>query len=88
MKTKSFAQFFVLGITLENPEQSVSGKSGEVSARLLAKGSGGPLAQLVIERLQGLHEPFTFRWQRRSWKPWDWALVRVDQPTLEIPSEW
>jgi hypothetical protein len=82
-----FAQFFALELSMQDPVLSVRDGAGEVSARLIAKGSGGPFAQMAIDRLQSLPEPFTFRWQKRSWKPWDWALVRVDHPTLEIPSE-
>ena len=82
-----FAQFFVLEITMQNPAVSAGGGNGEVSARLVAKGTGSPVAQMVIEKLQELREPFTFRWRQRSWKPRDWALARVDQPALEIPDE-
>lgn len=82
---EAFSQFFVLEIAMQNTEMSVADGSGEVSARLIARGSGGPVAQLVIEKLQELREPFAFRWQKQSGKPWDWALVRVDQPTLEVP---
>ena len=81
---EAFSQFFVLEITMRDPVVSARDGNGEVSARLIARGSGGPLAQLVIERLSELREPFTFRWRQRSWKPWDWALMSMDQPTLEV----
>jgi len=82
-----FAQFFALELSMENPVLNVRDVSGEVSARLIAKGSGGPFAQMAIDRLQSLPEPFTFRWQKRGWKPWDWTLTRVNHPTLEVPAE-
>ena len=82
---EAFSQFFVLEIVMEKPVQSVVDGRGEVSARLIARGSGGPVAQLVIEKLQELRGPFTFRWQKQSGKPWDWAVVQMDQPALEVP---
>jgi hypothetical protein len=82
-----FAQFLALELTMQDPVLSARAGTGEVSARLIAKGSGGPVAQMAIDHLQSLPEPFTFRWQKRSWKPWDWTLLRVDHPTLEIPAE-
>jgi len=82
-----FAQFFALELTMSQPVLSRRDQNGEVSGRLIAKGSGGPFAQMAIDKLQELREPFTFRWQKRSWKPWDWTLTRVDHPTLEVPAE-
>lgn len=82
-----FAQFFALELSMQDPVLSAHDGNGEVSARLIAKGSGSPFAQMAIDTLQGLPEPFTFRWQKRSWKPWDWSLTHIDHPTLEIPSE-
>jgi hypothetical protein len=82
-----FAQFFALELTMSQPVLSRHDGNGEVSGRLIAKGSGGPFAQMAIDKLQELREPFTFRWQKRSWKPWDWTLMRVDHPTLEVPAE-
>jgi len=37
-----------------------------------------------MSRVAELKEPFSFTWRQVSWKPWDWKLVRVDQPELEI----
>jgi hypothetical protein len=84
---EAFSQFFALEASMENPVLTVRDGNGEVSARVVAKGSGGPLAQMVVEKLQELREPFAFHWQKRSWKPWDWKLVRIDHPTLEVPAE-
>jgi hypothetical protein len=38
-----------------------------------------------VQRAEELREPFTFDWQQQSWKPWDWALVRIEQRELQIP---
>jgi hypothetical protein len=82
-----FAQFIALDLSMQNPMLNMRDGNGEVAARLIAKGSGGPFAQMAIDKLQELREPFTFHWQKRIWKPWDWKLTRLNHPTLEVPAE-
>jgi hypothetical protein len=79
------SQFLVLGIESRDIEVTESNGAGVVRERLILKGSGGPVADLAVQRVAALKEPFVFIWRQRSWKPWDWALVRADQPELEIP---
>lgn len=80
-----FRQFFTIELTA--PEMSVEkaeGGEGIARARLTLRGRGGPFAEIAVQRVAELHEPFTFTWRKRSWKPWDWALVRVEQPELRV----
>lgn len=81
----AFGQFVFLKITLEDPAVNVTGEAGRVISRLNVGGKGGPLAEAVIAAAGDLREPFTFDWQQRSWKPWDWTLVRMEQRELRIP---
>jgi len=81
----AFGQFVFLKVTLHDPAVSVTGEAGRVVSRVVVGGKGGPLAEAVVAVADGLREPFTFDWQQRSWKPWDWALVRMEQRELEIP---
>jgi hypothetical protein len=72
-------------------EQDVTGflwkdGTGIVKARLRILGSGGAIARFVMEEVNGLSEPFALSWRCQSWKPWDWALVSVDQPQIEVPA--
>ncbi len=80
-----FRQF--ISCTVERKERDIghSAGSGHVSMHLRIEGAGGPLAHLAMQRVNSLTEPFTFRWRKRSWQPWNWALVEVNQPELEIP---
>jgi hypothetical protein len=39
------------------------------------------------DEVNALREPFTMTWRKKSWKPWDWELIRVEQPELRIPIE-
>jgi len=34
-----------------------------------------------------LGAPFELQWRRISGKPWDWKLIRVSNPELQLPSE-
>jgi len=79
-----FAQFLFLTIQAEPEDATVTGGSAEIRSPVKLAGRGGPLAELVVGRVNGLRAPFVFTWQQRSWKPWDWQLVRLDHPELEI----
>lgn len=82
-----FAQFIVLSMESEVTSCTVAGPSGKIAFKLKIKGQGSPVAAMVMERVNPLHEPFVCDWVRQSWKPWEWKLVRVDQPelTLDLP---
>lgn len=77
-----FRQFLFL--TIENRTDSVTFTGDHAEARTIVKisGRGGPLTELVMERVNSLREPFTFTWRRASGMPWDWQLTRIDQPEL------
>lgn len=79
-----FRQFFAVQITGEITALDLSGDTGEVRTSLRVQGRGGPLAEYAIMRANALTSPWTFRWRKQSWKPWDWVLEYVDQPELEI----
>jgi hypothetical protein len=79
-----FGQFIVLGISTETGSCSAGNGVGRISSRITIQGQGGPLAQIVSDRVNGLHEPFVFDWVCQGWKPWEWKLVRADQPELVL----
>lgn len=41
---------------------------------------GSPVAQAIIQYSNQTGRPTSFEWVRGSWKPWDWKLVRIDNP--------
>jgi len=49
--------------------------------------AGGDYAARIEARVNSLPTPFEFEWRRRSAKPWDWKLVRVENPALEISGD-
>jgi hypothetical protein len=79
-----FRQFLSLQVESEPASCTAGGGRGHISARVRLRGQGGPLAELAVERVNSLHAPFTFEWEQKSWRPWDWTLTRFDQPELEI----
>ncbi len=46
----------------------------------------GELASVLNERVNSLATLFELEWRHASGKPWDWKLVRVSNPGLEIPA--
>jgi hypothetical protein len=77
-------QFFALSIESDVGQCDVSGETGTVVAKLKIAGTGTVVAEYAKQAVNGLGEPFAFQWTRRSWKPWDWKLTRVDNSQLRI----
>jgi len=79
---EAFRQFLFL--TIENRTDSCEMAPDSATTRTVIKisGNGGPVAQLVMERVNTLQGPFTLAWRKASWRPWDWQLTSVDHPEL------
>ena len=56
---------------------------GYWSAKIIIT-AAGPYAELIQRRVNSLESPFEFEWQRGPTWPWDWKLVAVKNPALEI----
>jgi hypothetical protein len=56
---------------------------GYVRTRIRVEGNGD-YADYIQTRVNALEEPFEFEWQRGATWPWDWKLVSVRNPGLEI----
>jgi hypothetical protein len=53
---------------------------------LAGKDAGAEVTPEIIRRVNGLTTPFELRWRQGSWKPWNWKLVEVRNPGLEVPA--
>jgi hypothetical protein len=82
-----FSQFFSAQLTPSELVISERDGLGTASAHVTLKGTGGPIAEMAIERMATLRAPFVFTWRQRSGKPWDWVLSHVEHPDLEIGLE-
>lgn len=80
-------QYFALTIQNEVTSSQLVPDGGLVRARLKLDGNGTAIAGYATQAVNQLREPFVFEWKRQSWKPWDWQLVRADNPGLRL-QEW
>ena len=56
---------------------------GSWTAKITIKGTG-EYAHLIEAKVNSLDAPFEFEWQRGPTWPWDWKLVSVRNPALEV----
>lgn len=66
----------------------INERKGTWQAKITIEGDNSELAVLVKERVNSLTTPFILEWQRMSAKPWDWKIVKVTNPALQIPAGW
>lgn len=59
---------------------------GHWRGRIVIDGDDAELIALAKGRVNSLTTPFELQWRHVSRKPWDWKLVRVSNPELEIPA--
>jgi len=79
-----FSQFLFLTIENRAADGMVLGNEGETLSVVKISGNGGAGAQMVMERVNGLHQPFRFTWRKAGRMPWNWVLAHIDQPELNI----
>jgi hypothetical protein len=72
---------------IESRDVSVQTSDGRGSwtARITVK-STGEFADFIQNRVNSLESPFEFEWKRGATWPWDWKLVAVKNPALELPN--
>ena len=75
--------FLILEILSEDTIVEQRGRDAEISARLRLRGRGNALGEEIISRANSLESHFQFAWRRKSWKPWDWKLVSLNQPQFD-----
>jgi len=76
-------QFLTCSITRDAArERTVSADKRRATIRAVVRvdGTGSPIAQMIVQASQQGEVRTTFEWVRRSWKPWDWTLVRIENP--------
>ena len=65
----------------------IDGRNAYWKGKIDISAEEGEFSGLMKERVNSLTSSFTLEWHRLSAKPWDWKLVRVSNPELEIPEE-
>lgn len=79
--------FSSLTITARAGQIHLDGDAATWSAQIQIAGSGSEMAPEAVEEINRLTTPFELRWQKQSWKPWDWKLVQVRNSELQLPAE-
>lgn len=79
-----FSQFLFLTIESRTDRCEVRDKEASTSTRVKVSGNGGGVAQIVMERVNSLQQPFVFTWRKVGSAPWEWQLTHIDQPELNI----
>lgn len=79
-----FGQFFLLTVESRTDACDLEGDTATVRAPVRITGTGGPIAQYAIGKVNALREPFIFTWQHVGSKPWNWHLARIDHAELEL----
>jgi hypothetical protein len=77
--------FSLLKINADEPDITLTPPDASWRAKLQISGSGPELATEINVRVNSLVTPFEFRWRKKSWKPWDWKLFAIRNPSLQIP---
>jgi len=60
------------------------GAEATVRAHLRILGRGNQVGEAIKDRVNALRDEFRFAWERKSWKPWDWKLVSVQQSEIQF----
>jgi hypothetical protein len=71
-------------IEANDPQVRIETVKGLWTARITVTGGAGEFASVIQARVNSLSAPFEFEWRRQSSKPWDWKLISVRNPVLEI----
>jgi hypothetical protein len=67
------------------PQVRTENAQGYWTSQITINGGAGEFASVIQERVNSLSAPFELEWRRQSSKPWDWKLVCIRNPSLEIP---
>jgi len=83
---EAFRYIRAFHIAIADPNVRINDRLGMWSAKLTIDGDNGEPMTFIKERVNSLQTRFELEWRRVSSKPWDWKLVGVSNPGLEIPS--
>jgi len=70
-------------VEVSGPVLRIENGSGHWTAKITISGAG-EFADLIEARVNSLDAPFELEWRQGATWPWDWKLVSVSNPALEI----
>jgi hypothetical protein len=74
-------------ITAVNPFVRVEIPRAIWVGKIVVYSSDDGVMEVLDEHVNKLPTPFEFEWRHASKKPWDWKLVRVSNPSFQIPAD-
>ena len=74
-------------IVTGEPAIKIDNRNAVWMGKITIEGDTGEAMALIKERINSLGAPFELQWRRDSAKPWDWKLVGVSNPELQLPSD-
>lgn len=76
--------FSSLTITASTPQVTLESTAATWRATIQLAGAGSEFAPEILGRVNSLTKPFELHWRHESWRPWDWKLLEVSHPDLEL----
>ena len=76
-----------LTITAKEARITLQASAVTWSGQIQVAGSGSEMAPAAIEEINRLTTPFEFRWEKQSWKPWDWKLAKITNSEFQLPAQ-
>jgi hypothetical protein len=74
-------------ITASNAAVQVQTPRAIWVGKITVYSSDDGVMEVLDEHVNKLPAPFEFEWLRVSGKPWDWKLVRISNPSFQIPAD-
>lgn len=82
------SQFLVLTLELQNPVWDIAARKATFKAQLRLRGTPLGVGASIERMVNREVEPMFFYWEKTSWTPWSWKLVRLNHSEVEIPDSY
>lgn len=78
------SQLIGLDVVWTSEDTMINDGAGTLSGDMHFEATGFFGTDALTSLLNGLDEPWIFEWQKESWIPWSWKLVRIENDSLNI----
>ena len=83
------SQFISLQISPQAEQFAIDGNEATFSARLKLDGRSVTAPGMgILSMAASVQEPYVFTWQKESFWPWSWRLVKMANSGLPVPREY
>ena len=78
------SQFIGLHIEWKPQSTLIDARTGKLTGNMKFDATGLFATDLISSRINSLDAPWVFVWQKESWLPWSWKLVRIENSDLDL----